>query len=78
MEDHNQILGKVIKMAEVENVVNQMDKDKVPILDGFTANFFHASWQWLKEEIVALVEDSWKSGSVLKALNLTFLALIPK
>ena len=77
-EDHNQILGKSIKMVEVKNVVNQMAKDKAPGLDGFTTNFFHAGWEWLKEEIVALVEDSRKLRSVLRALNLTFLALIPK
>ena len=77
-EDHNQILCKSIEMAEVEIAVNQMAKDKASGLDGFTTNFFHASWNWLKEEIVDLVEDSQKSGSVLKALNLNFLALIPK
>ena len=32
----------------------------------------------MKEEIWALVEDSNKSGSVLRALNSTFLSLIPK
>ena len=55
-----------------------MAKDKAPGPDGFTTNFFHASWNWLKEEIVGLVKESQKSGSILKALNSTFLALIPK
>ena len=68
-EDHNQILCKSIEMAEVETAMNQMAKDKASGPDGFTANFFHASWNWLKEEIVDLVEDSRKSGNVLKALN---------
>ena len=77
-EDHNQILGKAIKMVEVENVVKQMAKDKAPGLDGFTTNFFHVCWDWMKEEIWALVEDSKKYRSVLRALNLTFLTLIPK
>ena len=65
-------------MAEVEIAMNQMAKDKAPGPDGFTTNSFHASWNWMKYEIVDLVEDSRKSGSVLKALNSTFLALIPK
>ena len=55
-----------------------MAKDKAPGPDGFTTNFFHACWDWLKEEIWALVEDSRKSGSILRALNSTFLTLIPK
>ena len=45
-------------MDEVETVVNKMAKDKASGPDGFTTNFFHASWNWLKEEIVELVENS--------------------
>ena len=77
-KDHNQIIYKSIKMDEVETPVNQMAKDKVPGPNGFTTNFFHASWNWLKEEIVDLVEDSQKLGTIIKVLNSTFLALIPK
>ena len=51
MEDHNQIFGKAIEMMEVETAVEQMEKDKAPGPDGFTTNFFHVSWEWLKEEI---------------------------
>ena len=58
-------------MVEVENAVKQMAKDKSLGLEGFTTNFFHTGWEWLKEEIWALVEDSRKSESVLKALNST-------
>ena len=50
-DDNNQILGKSIEMMEVENVVKQMTKDKASRPDGFTTNFFHAGWEWLKEEI---------------------------
>ena len=32
----------------------------------------------MKEEVWALVEESRKSGNILKALNATFLTLIPK
>ena len=49
MEDHNQILRKSIDMVEVENVVKQMAKDKVPGPNGLTTNFFHTGWDWLKE-----------------------------
>ena len=49
MDDHNQILGKAIEMMEVETVVKQMEKDKAPVPDRFTTNFFHAGWEWLKK-----------------------------
>ena len=55
-----------------------MANNKAPGLDGFTTNFFHACWDWMKEEVWVLVEDSRKSGSILKALNATFMNLIPK
>ena len=72
------MLGKAIEMSEVEMAMNQMVRDKGLGPDGFTSNFFHAGWEWLKEEIVALVEESQISGNILKSLNLNFLALIPK
>ena len=77
-DDHNQILGKAIEIMEVMTAVKQMEKDKAPGPDGFTTNFFHACWDWLKEEIWALVEDSRKSESILRAIKSTFLTLIPK
>ena len=77
-DDHNQILGKSIEITEVETAVKQMEKDKASGPDGFTTNFFHACWDWLKEEIWALVDDSRKSENILRALNSTFLTLIPK
>ena len=77
-EYHNKVLGKAIEMSEFEMEVTQMAKYKASGPDGFTSNFFHAGWEWLKEEIVALVEDSQISGNILKALNSTFMALIPK
>ena len=48
-DEHNQILGKSIEMAEVETVVKQMEKDKASGPDEFTTNLFHACWDWIKE-----------------------------
>ena len=77
-DEHNHMLGKPIEMAEVEAAIKQMAKDKAPGPDRFTMNFFHACWDWLKEEIWALVEDSRRTQKILRALNSTFLMLIPK
>ena len=77
-DEQNHVLGKPIKMEEVEVVIKQMEKDKALGLDSFTSNFFHACWDWLKEEIWALVEDSRRTRKILRALNSTFLMLIPK
>ena len=78
MEEHNFMLLKPIKLEEVDMAIKQMENDKAPGLDEFLSNFLHACWDWMKEEVWDLVEDSRKTGNILKALNATFLALIPK
>ena len=77
-DDHHHMLGKPIDMEDVEVMINQMAKEKSPGLDGFTSNFFHACWDWIKEEVWALVEDSKRTRNFLRALNYNFLTLIPK
>ena len=72
------MLGKRIEMTEVEAVVKKMAKYKYIGPDGFTTNFFQSYWDWLKEEVWDLVEDSRKTGNILKAFNSTFLSLISK
>ena len=63
---------------EVKMAIKKMAKDKAPSPDGFTTNFFHACWDWLKEEIWAFMEDFRKRRNILRDLNSTFLTLIPK
>ena len=58
MDEHNHILGKSIEVIEVEMAIKQMEKYKALGSDGFTMNFFHACWDWLKEEIWALVAQT--------------------
>ena len=41
-------------------------------------NFFHHFWDLSKEEVWRIMEESRKSRGVLKAFNVTFLALIHK
>ena len=72
------MLKRTTTMEKVEEFVKNMAKDKAPRPDGFTLKFFHACWDWLKEEFCALVEDSINTGNILRALNSTFLTFIPK
>eukprot|EP00253_Pinus_taeda_P027470 PITA_27470 len=65
-------------MEEVEEAVKSMPNDKAPGPDGFTINFYKACWPTIKSEIWEVVEDSRRSSTILKSLNSTFLALIPK
>eukprot|EP00253_Pinus_taeda_P026308 PITA_26308 len=77
-KDQNLALLNEISMEEVEEAVKSMPNDKSPGPDGFTIKFFKACWQTIKTEIWEVVEDSRRSGTILKSFNSTFLALIPK
>ena len=55
-----------------------MEVEKSLAPDCFTMNLFHSCWDWMKEELLELVEYSTRTRSILKAFNGTFLTLIPK
>ena len=76
--EQNLTLLKEISMEEVEEVVKSMPNDKAPGPDGFTINFYKACWPTIKSGIWEVVEDSRRLGTILKSLNSTFLALVPK
>eukprot|EP00253_Pinus_taeda_P010079 PITA_10079 len=76
--DQNWALCREISMEEVEEAIRSMPNDKAPGPDGFTINFYKACWNTIKQEVWEVVEDSRHSGTILKSINSTFLALIPK
>eukprot|EP00253_Pinus_taeda_P024433 PITA_24433 len=76
--DQNWALCRKISMEETEEAIRSMPNDKAPGPDGFTINFYKACWSTVKQDVWEAVEDSRRSGTILKSLNSTFLALIPK
>eukprot|EP00253_Pinus_taeda_P035519 PITA_35519 len=76
--NQNWALCREISMEEVEEAIRSMPNDKAPGPDGFTINFYKACWNTVKQEVWEVVEDSRRSGTILKSINSTFLALIPK
>lgn len=77
-DEQNWSLRKRITMEEVEEAVKSMPNDKAPGPDGFTINFYKACWDIVKNDIWEIVEDSRRSKTILKSLNSTFIALVPK
>ena len=55
-----------------------MHNGKAPGSDGFNVDFFKKCWRIVKHDILEVVEYSCKSKKVLRALNESFIALIPK
>eukprot|EP00253_Pinus_taeda_P008428 PITA_08428 len=76
--DQNWALCREISLEEIEEAIRSMSNDKAPGPDGFTINFYKACWSIVKQDVWEVVEDSRRLGTILKSLNSTFLALIPK
>jgi len=45
-------------LEEVEEIVEGMKKNKAHGPDGFTTEFYQASWRFLGQEILEVVEES--------------------
>eukprot|EP00253_Pinus_taeda_P025801 PITA_25801 len=75
-EDNVNLYRSVTK-EEVSGVVKEMQNGKAPGPDGFNVNFFKACWNIVKQDILQVVEDSRRRRTILKALNSSFIALIP-
>jgi len=75
-DNHN--LNRPVSEEEVSELIKEMQSGKALGLDGFNVDFFKACWDIVKQDILDIAEDSRKSKKVLKALNASFIALIPK
>lgn len=71
-------LLRVITKKEVEETVKTMAKNKARGLDGYTLEFFQATWSFMSQDIVNVVEESRCMKRMHPAWNATFFALIPK
>nr|GFA33950.1 hypothetical protein [Tanacetum cinerariifolium] len=65
-----------------ENVALDMTRhvtlQEVKSLDGYTAAFFKESWDIVVDDFVAVVREFFTNGKLLRELNHTIIALIPK
>ena len=74
----NRDLLRPIMLEELEKVVFGMKKGKAPGPDGFPIEFFQEFWEIIKFDLLEVVQESYQNKQMLKSLNATFLALIPK
>ena len=76
--EDNYNLNRTMNEEEVSRVIKEMKKGKVLGPDGFNVDFFEACWGIVKHDVIDVVEDSRKNKMVLKALDTSFISLIPK
>ncbi|KAL2247963.1 UNVERIFIED_CONTAM: hypothetical protein Sindi_2648600, partial [Sesamum indicum] len=62
----------------VKQAVFDIAEDKAPGPDGYSSGFFKAAWPVVGQEVTKAVLDFFSTGKLLKHVNSTLLALIPK
>jgi hypothetical protein len=71
-------LERAFEEKEVWDVIRDLNGDKAPGLDRFTAAFFQKYWDFLKTDIMDIFAKFHTRGKFEKSLNATFVSLIPK
>lgn len=63
---------------EIRLAVLSMDGNKIPGPDGMSPTFYKHYWHIIGEDIVSAVQDYYSGEMVIRAVNHTFITLIPK
>jgi hypothetical protein len=67
-----------VTSAEILSTLKDFKSSKSPGPNGWTMEFFLAFFDQLGEDLLGMAEESRQKGRVSRALNATFIALIPK
>ncbi|GJU82334.1 hypothetical protein Tco_1284699 [Tanacetum coccineum] len=67
-----------VTQKEVKDAMFSMGNDKSPGPDGFTAAFFKEAWDIVFGDVTKAIQEFFMNGCLLKELNHTIIALIPK
>lgn len=71
-------LEKLVFEKEVLEVLKGFPKDKSPGPDGWNADLFLHFFDLVAKYLLEAIEESHITGMVIRPLNSTFIALIPK
>lgn len=63
---------------EIWEAIQECDGNRAPGPDGFNITFFKEFWNIIKAEIIQVFCDFHVHGKLVRGLNATFIALIPK
>ncbi|GJZ58069.1 hypothetical protein Tco_0613563, partial [Tanacetum coccineum] len=67
-----------VSIQEIKEALFSMGDDKSPGPDGYTAAFFKEAWETVGNDVTKAICEFFTNGTLLKELNHTIIALIPK
>lgn len=71
-------LDKVLDLAEIEDVVEHLPRNKSLGLDGLTTAVLLKCWDWLKDECLEVIQMFWRDGILTSNMIKGVIRLIPK
>ena len=71
-------LNSRITHEEIKNTIFSMNDSKASGPDGFSSLFFKKAWSIVGCDVVDVVESFFNSGCMLREINCTIIALVPK
>ncbi|KAF7802375.1 ribonuclease H [Senna tora] len=77
-QGHIQLLSKPFSKMEIETALFQMQGGKAPGPDGMSPMFFQHCWNTVHEGVTNMVSSFVSRGHILRTMNQTHIALIPK
>jgi hypothetical protein len=63
---------------EIKNAMFDISDEKAPGQDGFSSKFFKSAWGIVGKDVCLAVKDFFQNGKMLKEVNATVIALVPK
>lgn len=78
MAESNMELVNVPDAREIRLAVMSLAGNKSPIPDGMSPNFYKHFWSTIGADVESAVQSSFKGEGITRAINRTFIALIPK
>ncbi|KAK4383216.1 hypothetical protein Sango_2797800 [Sesamum angolense] len=73
-----ELLISPIQRQEIKDALFDIDEDSAPGPDGFSSGFFKSAWAVIMDDFCSVVHDFFYHSKMLKQLNTTLLALVPK
>ena len=77
-EEENVVLEKIPSLEEIKAVLFEMQDQKAPSPDGFSALFYKQLWPTVGNDLVKAVSSFFTRGTMPKEVNCSLIVLIPK
>ncbi|KAL0289058.1 UNVERIFIED_CONTAM: hypothetical protein Scaly_2713200 [Sesamum calycinum] len=72
------LLTAPVTRSEVKEAFFDIDVESAPGPDGYTSEFYRAAWSVVGQDLFKAVGEFFHTGKLLKQINTTLIALIPK